>query len=109
MKRSAQIPNHCIARLTQFVPRLYHYFKIKRALGQMGYSLGVRDSIMIAHSFKGKEFGPAQSMHGATYTVECEFHCDELQPGVNWVVDIGEALDALQVHFEFEIFSYCDS
>ena len=33
------------------------------------FSLGIRDSIMIAHSFEGKEFGPAQNMHGATYTV----------------------------------------
>lgn len=38
-----------------------------------GYSLGVRDSIMIAHSFRGKEFGPAQNLHGATYTVDVEF------------------------------------
>lgn len=43
-----------------------------------GYSLGLRDSIMIAHSFKGEEFGPAQSMHGATYTVDVEFHVKEL-------------------------------
>ena len=42
------------------------------------YSLGLRDSIMIAHSFKGEEFGPAQNMHGATYTVDVEFHVDEL-------------------------------
>ena len=42
------------------------------------YSLGLRDSIMIAHSFKGEEFGPAQNMHGATYTVDVEFQVDEL-------------------------------
>lgn len=43
------------------------------ALASAGFSLGVRDSIMIAHSFRGEEFGPAQSLHGATYTVDVEF------------------------------------
>jgi hypothetical protein len=43
-----------------------------------GYALGLRDSIMIAHSFKGSEFGPAQNMHGATYTVDVEFHVKDL-------------------------------
>ena len=43
-----------------------------------GYALGLRDSIMIAHSFKGEEFGPAQNMHGATYTVDVEFHVKDL-------------------------------
>lgn len=33
---------------------------------------------MIAHSFTGEEFGPAQNMHGATYTVDVEFHVEEL-------------------------------
>mmetsp|Transcript_8591 Transcript_8591/g.38301 ORF Transcript_8591/g.38301 Transcript_8591/m.38301 type:complete len:131 (+) Transcript_8591:366-758(+) len=61
----------------------------------MGYSLGVRDSIMIAHSFKGAEFGPAQGVHGATYTVDCEFSSLNLVPGSNWVVDIGKALEVL--------------
>ncbi|KAA8491708.1 hypothetical protein FVE85_9755 [Porphyridium purpureum] len=61
----------------------------------MAFTLGVRDSIMIAHSFSGAEFGPAQNMHGATYTVDCEFGTDKLVDGCNWVVDIGEALDAL--------------
>jgi 6-pyruvoyltetrahydropterin/6-carboxytetrahydropterin synthase len=35
-------------------------------------------------------------MHGATYTVDCEFQCDELVAGSNWVVDIGAASDALK-------------
>eukprot|EP00961_Rhodomonas_salina_P287029 3878494-Rhodomonas_salina.3 len=56
-----------------------------------GYSLGIRDSIMIAHSFKGKEFGPAQEMHGATFTVDVEFHVQKLTEKLNWVMDIGEA------------------
>eukprot|EP01035_Chromulina_nebulosa_P016903 gene16903-22392_t len=53
-----------------------------------GYSLGIRDSIMIAHSFYGKEFGPAQSTHGATYTVDVEFITAELEERLNWVIDI---------------------
>lgn len=35
-------------------------------------------------------------MHGATYTVDCEFICDDLVPRSNWVVDIGAASDALK-------------
>ena len=50
---------------------------------------------MIAHSFKGKQFGPAQQMHGATYTVDVEFATPELAPESNWVIDIGDASTAL--------------
>ena len=50
---------------------------------------------MIAHSFKGEQFGPAQAMHGATYTVDVDFESDSLVKGVNWVIDIGEASDIL--------------
>lgn len=55
------------------------------------FTLGIRDSIMIAHSFKGKEFGPAQNLHGATYTVDVDFITPDLVKGSNWVVDIGDA------------------
>ena len=55
------------------------------------YSLGVRDSLMIAHSFKGSEFGPAQRLHGATYTCDVAFCARKLRPGLNWVLDIGQA------------------
>jgi 6-pyruvoyltetrahydropterin/6-carboxytetrahydropterin synthase len=54
-----------------------------------GFTLGVRDSIMIAHSFTGEEFGPAQSLHGATYTVDVELSTADLVEKVNWVIDIG--------------------
>lgn len=37
------------------------------------YRLTVRDHIMIAHSFVGDVFGPAQKLHGATFVVDCEF------------------------------------
>ena len=37
------------------------------------YSLNVRDHFMIAHSFTGEAFGPAQKLHGATYVVDATF------------------------------------
>lgn len=59
------------------------------------YSVSVRDHVMIAHSFRGAVFGPAQRLHGATYVVDVEFRRPELDAdGV--VVDIGRALDALR-------------
>ena len=42
------------------------------------YSVCVRDHFMIAHSFRGEVFGPAQKLHGATYVVDVEFRRDEL-------------------------------
>jgi 6-pyruvoyl-tetrahydropterin synthase len=59
------------------------------------FSVCVRDHFMIAHSFTGKVFGPAQKLHGATYVVDVEFRRDELDPdGI--VVDIGRASDGLR-------------
>jgi 6-pyruvoyl-tetrahydropterin synthase len=59
------------------------------------YGVEVRDHIMIAHSFKGDLFGPAQAMHGATFVVDVAFFREELTAdGV--VVDIGRAHDALK-------------
>ena len=52
------------------------------------YSLNVRDHFMIAHSFKGEIFGPAQSLHGATYAVELELRRAELDAH-GLVADIG--------------------
>ena len=37
------------------------------------YSVSVRDHFMVAHSFTGQVFGPAQRLHGATYVVDVEF------------------------------------
>ena len=54
------------------------------------YCLCVRDHIMIAHSFRGELFGPAQRLHGATFVVDCEFRRDELDAD-GLVVDIGKA------------------
>ncbi|MCC7272760.1 MAG: 6-carboxytetrahydropterin synthase [Alphaproteobacteria bacterium] len=59
------------------------------------YSVTVCDHFMIAHSFSGALFGPAQALHGATYAVEAEFRRAELD--ANGVVcDIGRATAALR-------------
>jgi 6-pyruvoyl-tetrahydropterin synthase len=55
----------------------------------------VRDHIMIAHSFRGAVFGPAQALHGATFVVDAAFIADELDAN-GIVVDIGRALDVLK-------------
>lgn len=59
------------------------------------YAVEVRDHIMIAHSFKGPLFGPAQGVHGATFVVDVAFFREELT-GDGVVVDIGRAHDALK-------------
>jgi 6-pyruvoyl-tetrahydropterin synthase len=59
------------------------------------FSVSVRDHFMIAHSFTGKVFGPAQKLHGATYVVDVEFRRRELDAdGI--VVDIGRASDCVR-------------
>ncbi len=59
------------------------------------FAVEVRDHIMIAHSFRGAVFGPAQALHGATFVVDAAFIADELD--VNGiVVDIGQAHEALK-------------
>ena len=59
------------------------------------FSLTVCDHIMIAHSFQGEEFGPAQRLHGATYAVEAEFRAPTLD-GANLLIDIGLAKNVLR-------------
>jgi len=59
------------------------------------YSLCVRDHVMIAHSFRGEVFGPAQRLHGATYVVDVEFRRPSLDAD-QLVVDIGLASKALR-------------
>jgi len=58
------------------------------------FSVTVRDHMMIAHSFRGEVFGPAQRMHGATYVVDATFRRAALDAD-HLVVDIGRASDAL--------------
>lgn len=59
------------------------------------FGVTVRDHVMIAHSFRGEVFGPAQRLHGATYVVDASFY----RPGLDeddLVVDISRAASALK-------------
>ena len=64
------------------------------------YAVEVSDQIMIAHSFRGEIFGPAQGVHGATFVIRVAFLADELDAhGI--VVDIARAHDGLNTTTEF--------
>ena len=58
------------------------------------FSVTVRDQMMIAHSFRGDVFGPAQRLHGATYVVDATFRRTDLDAD-DVVVDIGRAAEEL--------------
>jgi 6-pyruvoyl-tetrahydropterin synthase len=59
------------------------------------FAVEVRDHVMIAHSFRGDMFGPAQALHGATFVVDAAIFAEELDAnGV--VIDIGRALETLK-------------
>ncbi|PHQ75676.1 MAG: hypothetical protein COB82_01975 [Marinobacter sp.] len=58
------------------------------------FSLTVRDHMMIAHSFNGDIFGPAQGLHGATYVVDVSFEREALDRD-DLIVDIGLASEVL--------------
>jgi 6-pyruvoyl-tetrahydropterin synthase len=59
------------------------------------FRVTVRDHIMIAHSFRGEVYGPAQQLHGATFVVDATFLRPELDDD-NIVVDIGAATERLR-------------
>ena len=59
------------------------------------FTVEVRDHIMIAHSFRGAVFGPAQALHGATFIVDAAFIAEALDTN-GIVIDIGRAHDALK-------------
>jgi 6-pyruvoyl-tetrahydropterin synthase len=59
------------------------------------FAVEVRDHIMIAHSFRGALFGPAQALHGATFVVDVSFMAEQLD-GNGVVVDIGRAHEVLR-------------
>lgn len=63
------------------------------------YAVEVRDHIMIAHSLPSPVFGPAQGMHGATFTVDVAFFAEEIDDH-GLVVDIGLAVEALAAVLE---------
>jgi 6-pyruvoyl-tetrahydropterin synthase len=59
------------------------------------FAVEVSDHIMIAHSFRGEVFGPAQALHGATFAISAAFIAERLDPN-GIVVDIGRANDVLK-------------
>ncbi len=59
------------------------------------FAVEVRDHIMIAHSFRGAVFGPAQALHGATFVIDACFIAETLDAN-GIVIDIGKAHDALK-------------
>jgi 6-pyruvoyl-tetrahydropterin synthase len=59
------------------------------------FAVEVRDHIMIAHSFRGAVFGPAQALHGATFVIDAAFIAETLDSN-GIVIDIGRAHDALK-------------
>ena len=59
------------------------------------FTVEVRDHFMIAHSFQGAVFGPAQKLHGATFVVDAAFIAETID-GNGIVIDIGRAHDALR-------------
>jgi 6-pyruvoyl-tetrahydropterin synthase len=59
------------------------------------FGLTVRDQVMVAHSFRGEVFGPAQRLHGATFVVEATFLGRDLD-GDGVLVDIGRASEELR-------------
>jgi 6-pyruvoyl-tetrahydropterin synthase len=69
------------------------------------FTVEVRDHIMIAHSFRGAVFGPAQALHGATFVVDAAFISKELDPN-GIVIDIGRALDVLKA--TLQPINYCN-
>ena len=69
------------------------------------FTVEVRDHIMIAHSFRGAVFGPAQALHGATFVVDAAFIAKELDAN-GIVIDIGLALDVLKA--TLKPINYCN-
>ncbi len=59
------------------------------------FTVEVRDHIMIAHSFRGAVFGPAQALHGATFVIDAAFMAEALDDN-GIVIDIGRAHDVLK-------------
>ncbi|MEH2313273.1 MAG: 6-carboxytetrahydropterin synthase [Nostoc sp.] len=59
------------------------------------FSVAVKDHVMIAHSFQGEIFGPAQKLHGATYIITSEFKVPQLDKD-GLVIDIGQAIAILK-------------
>lgn len=63
------------------------------------FTVAVKDHVMLAHSFRGEVFGPAQRLHGGTYVITAEFGSKDLDPN-GIVVDIGLAHEVLAAAIE---------
>lgn len=63
------------------------------------FAIEVRDRIMIAHSLPRPVFGPAQSLHGATFVVDAAFFTRDLDEN-GMAVDVGLATAALEAALE---------
>ena len=59
------------------------------------FGVTVRDHMMVAHSFRGEVFGPAQRLHGATFVVDATFRGEALD-GDGILIDIGRATEVLK-------------
>jgi 6-pyruvoyltetrahydropterin/6-carboxytetrahydropterin synthase len=102
-QRCADIISHILFEMMMILYHRFQAFFIVALLvvtqvvnAGLPFKLGVRDSLMIAHSFHNHpSFGPAGGMHGATYTCDVEFSRGELDEDCNWVIDIGKASDIL--------------
>src|SRR5919201_1017718 len=82
------IPTPCLLLTT-------HHSLLPSLLEKSVFAVEVSDHIMIAHSFRGAVFGPAQALHGATFAVSAAFLSERLdENGI--VVDIGRAFEALK-------------
>tara|TARA_B100001142_G_C14003762_1_gene527632 strand:- start:193 stop:594 length:402 start_codon:yes stop_codon:yes gene_type:complete len=71
------------------------------------YSITVRNNILIAHSLPGEVFGPAQSMHGATYVVDAEFFSENINK-YNIIMDLGVVTDILSEVLKFYSYKNLD-
>ena len=105
MQHLVRLPHHLLAVVLLLLAMVASTASAASSPTNLPFSLGVRDSFMIAHSFHGNpKFGPAGRLHGATYTCDVEFSAQSLVEDTNWVIDIGLATELLKEvlnHYNF--------
>ena len=105
MQHLVRLPHHLLAVVLLLLAMVSSTASAASSPTNLPFSLGVRDSFMIAHSFHGNpKFGPAGRLHGATYTCDVEFSAQSLVEDTNWVIDIGLATELLKEvlnHYNF--------
>ena len=92
-RKSSRRPAMCYVRSSAIPPSSLR--EQSQSRGHQVYAVEVSDHIMIAHSFRGEVFGPAQRLHGATFAVSVAFMARTLDAN-GIVVDIGRAFDVLK-------------